>query len=222
MSSKAQGVASSTHSLQDSGKLARTITITTSSHRLAGSTPPKKGGKVLGDPQQGHLEPPATPFTYGSNMTGKNFKLCKGCRAMDGKAMTSTDIDIIFNKAETKGAYAITFAEFQQAIRELCSKHFKGKPPEEALQVVYGLIKGKDPSRVGATVSMSFLTNPRLTDTSNYTDSHKECFDESGKKNGLVGHQDLTDNGGYAVGAYTGAVTFEVMVSGGRQPTSGA
>lgn len=58
----------------------------------------------------------------------------------------------------TKGARTITFAEFQQAMKELCSKRFKGKSPEEALQAVYGLIEGKEPGSVGATVSMSFLT----------------------------------------------------------------
>ena len=43
-------------------------------------------------------------------------------------------------------------------MKELCSKRFKGKLPEEALQAVYGLIEGKEPGSVGTTVSMSFLT----------------------------------------------------------------
>ncbi|POI24503.1 hypothetical protein CIB84_011751 [Bambusicola thoracicus] len=35
----------------------------------------------------------------GNNMTGKNFsKMCKECGVMDGKAVTSTDIDIKFAK----------------------------------------------------------------------------------------------------------------------------
>lgn len=58
----------------------------------------------------------------------------------------------------TKGARTITFAEFQQAMKELCVKRFKGKSPEEALQAVYGLIEGKEPGHVGATVSMDFFT----------------------------------------------------------------
>jgi len=37
----------------------------------------------------------------GNNMTGKNFsKMCKECGVMDGKAVTSTDIDIVFNKVK--------------------------------------------------------------------------------------------------------------------------
>lgn len=59
----------------------------------------------------------------------------------------------------TKGARTITFAEFQQAMKELCGKRFKGKSPEEALQAVYGLIEGKEPGSAGTTVSRSFLAH---------------------------------------------------------------
>ncbi|ETE56344.1 hypothetical protein L345_17945, partial [Ophiophagus hannah] len=35
----------------------------------------------------------------GNDMTGKNFsKMLKECGVMDGKAVTSTDVDIVFNK----------------------------------------------------------------------------------------------------------------------------
>ncbi|NXV41103.1 TPPP2 protein, partial [Uria aalge] len=145
----------------------------------------------------------------GNDMTGKNFsKMCKECGVMDGKAVTSTDVDIVFNKVKTKGARTITFAEFQQAMKELCSKRFKGKSPEEALQAVYSLIEGKEPGSVGTTKATKVGGVERLTDTSKYTGSHKERFDESGKGKGLAGRQDLTDNSGY-VGAYKGAGTYD-------------
>ncbi|NXL06649.1 TPPP2 protein, partial [Mesembrinibis cayennensis] len=145
----------------------------------------------------------------GNDMTGKNFsKMCKECGIMDGKAVTSTDVDIIFNKVKTKGARTINFAEFQQAMKELCGKRFKGKSPEEALQAVYGLIEGKEPGSVGTTKATKVGGVERLTDTSKYTGSHKERFDESGKGKGLAGRQDLTDNSGY-VGAYKGAGTYD-------------
>ncbi|NXW53615.1 TPPP2 protein, partial [Eurystomus gularis] len=145
----------------------------------------------------------------GNDMTGKNFsKMCKECGVMDGKAGTSTDVDIVFNKVKTKGARTITFPEFQEAMKELCRKRFKGKSPEEALQAVYGLIEGKEPGSAGATKAMKAGGVERLTDTSKYTGSHKERFDESGKGKGLAGRQDLTDNSGY-VGAYKGAGTYD-------------
>ncbi|NXP71807.1 TPPP2 protein, partial [Ramphastos sulfuratus] len=141
----------------------------------------------------------------GNDMTGKNFsKMCKECGVMDGKAVTSTDVDIVFNKVKTKGACTITFGEFQQAMKELCVKRFKGKSPEEALQAVYGLIEGKEPGHVGATKATKVGGVERLTDTSKYTGTHKEHFDESGKGKSLAGREDLRDNSGY-VGAYKGA-----------------
>ncbi|NWJ10901.1 TPPP2 protein, partial [Crypturellus undulatus] len=145
----------------------------------------------------------------GNDMTGKNFsKMCKECGVMDGKAVTSTDVDIVFNKVKTKGARTITFAQFQQAMKELCGKRFKGKAPEEALEAVYGLLDGKEPGNVGVTKATTVGGVERLTDTSKYTGSHKERFDESGKGKGLAGREDLTDNSGY-VGAYKGAGTYD-------------
>ncbi|NXT32995.1 TPPP2 protein, partial [Pelecanoides urinatrix] len=145
----------------------------------------------------------------GNDMTGKNFsKMCKECGVMDGKAVTSTDIDIVFNKVKTKGARTITFAQFQQAMKELCGKRFKGTSPEEALQAVYGLIEGKEPGNVGATKATKVGGVERLTDTSKYTGSHKERFDESGKGKGLAGREDVADSSGY-VGAYKGAGTYD-------------
>src|SRR6218665_2710517 len=48
----------------------------------------------------------------------------------------------------------------------------------------------------------------RLTDTSKYTGSHKERFDETGKGKGLSGRENLTDNSGY-VGNYKGSGTYD-------------
>lgn len=48
----------------------------------------------------------------------------------------------------------------------------------------------------------------RLTDTSKYTGSHKERFDESGKGKGIEGREETTDNSGYVSG-YKGAGTYD-------------
>lgn len=48
----------------------------------------------------------------------------------------------------------------------------------------------------------------RLTDTSRYTGSHKERFDDSGKGRGREGREELVDNTGY-VGAYKNAGTYD-------------
>lgn len=37
----------------------------------------------------------------GNEMNGKNFvKLCKDCKVIDGKNVTSTDVDIVFSKVK--------------------------------------------------------------------------------------------------------------------------
>ncbi|XP_061445287.1 tubulin polymerization-promoting protein family member 2-like [Rhineura floridana] len=145
----------------------------------------------------------------GNDMTGKNFsKMLKECGVMDGKFVTSTDVDIVFNKVKTKGARNMTFSEFQEAIKELSVKRFKGKSAEEALQATNKLMEGKEPVSMGATKSIAAGAVERLTDTSKYTGSHKERFDENGKGKGIAGRADLADNTGY-VGAYKGSGTYD-------------
>lgn len=40
----------------------------------------------------------------------------------------------------------------------------------------------------------------RLTDTSKYTGTHKQRFDDSGKGKGISGRKDLVDESGYVTG----------------------
>lgn len=47
-----------------------------------------------------------------------------------------------------------------------------------------------------------------MTDSSKYTGSHKERFDESGKGKGAEGRVDKADTSGY-VGNYKGEGTFD-------------
>ena len=47
-----------------------------------------------------------------------------------------------------------------------------------------------------------------MTDTSGYTGSHKERFDEHGQGKGKDGRADQVENSGY-VGNYKGAGTYE-------------
>ncbi|XP_067906027.1 tubulin polymerization-promoting protein family member 3-like isoform X2 [Heterodontus francisci] len=148
----------------------------------------------------------------GNEMTGKNWsKVCKDCKVIDGKTVTSTDVDILFSKVKSKSARVINFEEFKMALAELAPKRFKGKSQEEALESIYALIAGKDPSNVGVTVAYKGGAVDRLTDTSKYTGSHKERFDESGKGKGMSGREYVSENTGY-VGNYKGAGTYDDKV----------
>ncbi|XP_056136859.1 tubulin polymerization-promoting protein family member 2 [Lampris incognitus] len=148
----------------------------------------------------------------GKEMNGKNFaKLCKDCHITDGRNVTSTDVDIVFSKVKAKTARVITLEQFNQALEELASKRFKGKSQEEALQQLHGLIAGKEPANAGITKVAKAAAVDRLTDTTKYTGSHKERFDESGKGKGKVGRQNIPDTSGY-VGSYKGQGTYDDKV----------
>ncbi|XP_061736372.1 tubulin polymerization-promoting protein family member 2 [Nerophis ophidion] len=148
----------------------------------------------------------------GKEMHGKNFaKLCKDCNIIDGKNVTTTDVDIVFSKVKSKSARVITLEQFNLALTELAPKRFKGTSKEEALQLIYGLIVGKEPANAGITRAAKVAAVDRLTDTTKYTGTHKERFDDSGKGKGKVGRQDIPDKSGY-VAAYKGSGTYEEKV----------
>ncbi|XP_026874466.2 tubulin polymerization-promoting protein family member 3 [Electrophorus electricus] len=144
----------------------------------------------------------------GKEMNGKNWaKLCRDCKVIDGKNVTCTDVDIVFTKVKAKSSRVITYEEFEKALEELASKRFKGQSKEEALQSMHKLIEGKGPTNVGITKVAKGGALDRLTDTTKYTGSHKERFDETGKGKGKSGREELVENTGY-VAAYKNAGTY--------------
>ncbi|KAM9792850.1 tubulin polymerization-promoting protein family member 2 [Neosynchiropus ocellatus] len=152
----------------------------------------------------------------GKEMNGKNFaKLCKDCNVIDGKHVTTTDVDIVFNKVKDKSARVITYEQFNTAMEELSLKRFKGKSKDEAKGLIDGLIAGKEPANAGVTKATKGGAVDRLTDTSKYTGAHKQRFDESGKGRGIAGREDIKENSGY-VGAYKGSGTYDDKVKEGK------
>ncbi|XP_053120947.1 tubulin polymerization-promoting protein family member 2-like [Hemicordylus capensis] len=94
------------------------------------------------------------PAATGNDMTAKNFfKMLKECDVMDGETVTNNDVEIAFNKVKSKGARNINYIEFQQALKELCGKRFKGKSLEEAFQAMFKLMEGKEPDHTEKTMS---------------------------------------------------------------------
>ncbi|XP_068953827.1 tubulin polymerization-promoting protein family member 2 [Petaurus breviceps papuanus] len=144
-----------------------------------------------------------------NDLNNKNFaKLCKDCGIIDGKAVTSTDVDIVFSKVKEKNSRTINWNQFQVAMKELGQKKFKGKKAEEALESIFTLMKDKGPVASGVTKAVAVGGVDRLTDTSKYTGSHKDRFDESGKGKGKAGRDDTKENSGYVSG-YKGAGTYD-------------
>ncbi|CAN9506572.1 unnamed protein product [Ophioblennius macclurei] len=145
----------------------------------------------------------------GRELNGKNWaKLCKDCKIVDGKNVSSTDVDIVFSKVKQKSSRVMTFEEFQTALQELAPKRFKGQSREEAQEAMRRLVEGGEPSNAGVTKAVKTAAVDRLTDTSRYTGSHKERFDGSGRGRGREGREEIVENTGY-VGAYKHAGTYD-------------
>ncbi|XP_038125360.1 tubulin polymerization-promoting protein isoform X1 [Cyprinodon tularosa] len=154
----------------------------------------------------------------GKEMHGKNWsKLCKDCGVIDGKNVTLTDVDIVFTKVKKKSCRTITFDEFKVALGELARKKYKEKSGEDAEAEVFKLIEGKGPIIAGVTRAVASPTVSRLTDTTKFTGSHKERFDETGRGKGKAGRVDIVDTSGYVSG-YKHRGTYEKKVN---KPTEG-
>ncbi|XP_027698982.1 tubulin polymerization-promoting protein family member 2 [Vombatus ursinus] len=145
----------------------------------------------------------------GSSINNKNFtKLCKDCGIIDGKTVNNTDVDIVFSKVKERNARTINWNQFQMALRELGQKKFREKKSDEILELMFALMKDKSPVASGVTKAVAVGGVDRLTDTSKYTGSHKERFDESGKGKGKAGRDDTKENTGYVSG-YKDAGTYD-------------
>ncbi|KAL4646935.1 tubulin polymerization-promoting protein isoform X1 [Arapaima gigas] len=148
----------------------------------------------------------------GKEMHGKNWsKLCKDCGIIDGRGVTLTDVDIVFTKVKKKSCRTITFDQFKEALGELARKRFKDKTAAEAAEDIFKMVEGRSPIIAGVTRAVASPTVSRLTDTTKFTGSHKERFDETGRGKGKAGRVDMVDTSGYVSG-YKHAGTYEKKV----------
>jgi len=137
-----------------------------------------------------------------TNMNGKNFsKICKDSGILDGKKVTTMDVDIEFSKRVPKGQ-KMEFKDFKIALETLAKK--RGVDVE----ALYEKVKATTPALVGVTKTTKVGGVERMTDTSKYTGSHRERFDSTGKGKGAEGREEIVDNSGY-VGNYRGSGTYD-------------
>lgn len=114
-------------------------------------------------------------------------KFAKDSRILD-KALTMTDVDIIFNKVKSRGGRRLEFEDFLLAIQELAAVKYRGTPRLDAFNRFASELCRANPSPIAtATIPKVDSTLSRLTDTSKYTGTHKERFDQNGKGLGLAG-----------------------------------
>jgi hypothetical protein len=134
-------------------------------------------------------------LNMGPLMDNARFaKFSKETGIIDNKTLTTTDIDIMFNKAKEKGARKLDFQTFKKALELVAEKKFSKLPVDEGfLALMDFLFKGKKQApAVRSTVAETKGTiYDKLTDTSKYTGTHKLRFDEDGKGKGLAGRVDI-------------------------------
>lgn len=119
-------------------------------------------------------------------------KWMKQAKVIDGKKVTTTDTGICFNKFKTK---TMTYQAFSKYVEELAKD--KGISAGELKTKLAGC---GAPGTTNTTAAVKTGGVDRLTDTSQYTGTHKERFDESGKGKGIAGREDVAKNTGYVSG----------------------
>ncbi|CAG0881376.1 unnamed protein product [Darwinula stevensoni] len=108
------------------------------------------------------------------------------------KKITTTDTGIHFKKFK---ALKIGFADYEKFLEDLA------KAKKATLDDIKNkLIHAGPPGTTKATQVMKGGAVDRLTDTSKYTGTHKERFDETGKGKGIAGRKDRPDEAGYVHG----------------------
>lgn len=128
----------------------------------------------------------------GKHLTlSQSDKWMKQAKVID-KKITTTDTGIHFKKLKSM---KLSYADYNTFLEDLA----------KAKKVELDEIKRKmancgAPGIHNATPGKAADTVARLTDTSKYTGSHKQRFDETGKGKGIAGRKDLPDGSGYVTG----------------------
>ncbi|XP_067933213.1 tubulin polymerization-promoting protein family member 3-like [Watersipora subatra] len=148
-----------------------------------------------------------------STLTDKNLtKMFKDCK-LYGKFLTTTDTDIAFSKVKEKGKKEITFTEFEKLLEDIAPKYAKSNrlSLDAGSKALIDAISEGGPSLAGTTGVSKTGAVDRMTDHTQYTGSHRERFDETGRGKGLQGRQasDASDASDGYVGNYRGSGTYD-------------
>nr|CAI5820246.1 unnamed protein product [Callosobruchus analis] len=133
------------------------------------------------------------PKSDGKQITLSNSdKWMKQAKVIDGKKITTTDTGIYFKKLKSQ---KVTITQYLQFLEDLA----KNKKIELE-ELKKKMTTCGPPGHHGVGPVKATSTVERLTDTSKYTGSHKQRFDETGKGKGIEGRKDIPDGSGYVSG----------------------
>ncbi|CAH0398771.1 unnamed protein product [Chilo suppressalis] len=135
------------------------------------------------------------PKSDGKHITlSQSDKWMKQAKVIDGKKITTTDTAIHFKKLKS---LKVGIEDYQKFLDDL------GKSKKVELEEIKRKLTTCGQPGVSSHVAKSpaaAATVDRLTDTSKYTGSHRQRFDETGKGKGIAGRKDLVDGSGYVSG----------------------
>ncbi|VVC86767.1 tubulin polymerization-promoting protein homolog [Leptidea sinapis] len=134
------------------------------------------------------------PKSDGKQITlSQSDKWMKQAKVIDGKKITTTDTGIYFKKLKS---LKVGVDDYQKFLEDLAkNKKVELEDIKKKLTTC-----GQPGLTSHLTKSPAAATVDRLTDTSKYTGSHKQRFDETGKGKGIAGRKDLVDGSGYVTG----------------------
>lgn len=136
------------------------------------------------------------PKSDGKLITlSQSDKWMKQAKVIDGKKITTTDTAIHFKKLKIVKMGIEDYLKFLDDLaksKKVELDEIKKKLTSCGQPGVSSNVPGKSPAAAAAV--------DRLTDTSKYTGSHKQRFDESGKGKGIAGRKDVVDGSGYVSG----------------------
>lgn len=129
----------------------------------------------------------------GKHITlSQSDKWMKQAKVIDAKKITTTDTAIHFKKLKS---IKLTVADYSKFLDDLAA----------AKKIDVADIKAKlsscgAPGVAHSSAGKAAATVNRLTDTSKYTGSSKQRFDETGKGKGIAGRKNVVDESGYVSG----------------------
>jgi hypothetical protein len=128
-------------------------------------------------------------ITGGQLDNAKFAKLCRDSKIISKTGpVTSTDVDITFNKVKAKNDRKINFEAFCSALKILAELRFKSTLEEGARYLnIIRLVTETGGPAVKGTVAESTGIVSKMTDVNLYTGSHKNRFNADGTGNGRNG-----------------------------------
>lgn len=128
----------------------------------------------------------------GKHLTlSQSDKWMKQAKVID-KKITTTDTGIHFKKLKSM---KLSFIDYNKFLEDLAKTK-----KVELDEIRNKMANCGAPGVHNVTPGKATETVARLTDTSKYTGSHKQRFDETGKGKGIAGRKDQPDGSGYVTG----------------------